>query len=262
MGTCKRHPEAKPDFLEDGLRCRDNNFGHHMIAVVRVYSSDFEARANEGIFEGSNTWILRIDDLDPGEDDPYAPAKLYRSSEEPPGTKPKWDGTDVRSIVSNSVVDHDLEKAITQFPNGYVKGGVWVSGEPSATPIILPASDDLSIALNLQGTVVTVALDEKKKDGSAGMVAGVLPVAELASFVHPVAEGAGFCPGTPLYNSLLETFSRFPDVVVGAPGLQDPTKQCDGISLGLGFEIAPIQPVTNIVEPTPSEPSKCDDAGT
>jgi hypothetical protein len=54
---------------------------------------------------------------------------------------------------------------------------------------------------------------------------------------------------------------RFPDVVIGAPNLQDTTVQCDGLSLGLAFDVAPIQPVTEIVDPPPPTPDPCSDAG-
>ena len=74
--------------------------------------------------------------------------------------------------------------------------------------------------------------------------------------------GPPFCLSpTALYNSLLKNVSRFPDVVIGAPNLQDTTVECDGMSIGIGFDVDTIQPVTEIIDPPPEKPSECADAG-
>lgn len=260
IGTCRRHAEAKQDFLVDGDACRDNNFGHHIIALLSVSSEGFEKRINEGILEGSTTWVIRINDLDDGADDPYAPAMLYRA-DSAKGLALKWDGTDVRKILNDSVTGNDLEKPITEFKKGYVKGNVWVSGEPELRQLVLPVSGSLYVPLELESAAFTVALNADHKSGTRGTVGGAIPVAAIETLMRPIATESGFCPGTTLYNSLLRTVQRFPDVVIGAPGLQDTTRECDGISIGIAFDVSPIQPVTELVPPPPPPKDACGDAG-
>jgi hypothetical protein len=260
IGTCKRPMEAKQDFLVDGLRCRDNNFGHHVVALLNLSSEGFERRLNEGILEGTSTWIVRLDDLDEGADDPYVPGRLYRTTADK-AVMLKWDGTDVRKILADSVIDHDLEKPFTAFPKGYLANNTWVSGEPELKTIVLPASASLFVPLTLDSTQVGVTLDAAHTTGKNGVIAGALPIKTIASLLDPIAKQSGFCPGTTLYNSLLKSVQRFPDVVIGAPNLQNTAVECDGISLGFGFDPAPVKPATEIVDPPPPEKDPCTDGG-
>lgn len=260
VGTCRRHPEANQDFLEDGDRCRDNNFGRHVVQLLVVSSEGFESRLNNGIFDGDATWLIRVDDLDDGPNDPYAPAKLYRASSEK-GTPPKWDGTDIRKVLSDSVIGRDLEKPIADFPKGYVRDNVWVSGEPELRQLVLPVSDGLYVTLMLESAVMTLSLDEGHKSATRGALGGAIPMKSIDVLLGPIATSSGFCPGSSLYNSLLRNVQRFPDVVIGAPNLQDTTVQCDGLSMGLAFDVAPIQPVTELVDPPAPKPDPCSDAG-
>ncbi len=258
IGTCRRHPEANQDVLVDGEMCRDNNFGRHVVALLKVSNDAFEQRINDGILEGNNTWIMRIDDLDDTADDAYAPAYFYRAAERNDGTV-HWDGNDVRKVSGDSVVDRDLDKAVIAFPTGYVRDHVWVSGDPSGTRVILPFSAELNIPL--QGMIVTIQLEPDHKNGKRAALAGAIPMSAIEKVLGPTAEAAGFCPGTPLYDSLLRNISRFPDLVMGAPNLQDVNSDCDGMSLGIGFDTQSIQPVVEIVDAPAPEPSKCGDAG-
>lgn len=256
IGTCKRPPDAVQDSLMDGTRCRDNNFGRHVVALLKLSSAGFESRLNEGLLEGGDTWLLRIDDVDDGVDDPYAPGKLYRSTSMS-GTA-KWDGTDVREVLSDSLTGPSLEKPRTAFDRGYIKDHVWVSGDPELRSLLLPVSNTVIVPLTLDSTVMTLELNAAHTAGGRATLVGAIPIKTIDTLLVPVAAGAGFCPGSGLYTSLYNSMQRFPDVVIGAPNLQDTTLQCDGISLGLGLDVGTIQPVTKIVDPPPPKPDPCD----
>ncbi len=260
-GTCLRPAMAQQDSLLDGLRCRDNNFGRHIGAMVRTSMPDAEEILNNTVGAGTSTWVLRLDDLDPSADDAYAPGALYRTADERTTAPPKWDGSDVRAVLSDSVVSRDASKPVLAFPRGYIVGNVWVSGEPAAMRLMLPIARDVFITMNMQSTSFTLELDAARTGGKNGVVAGALPVAEIETILKPIAASAGFCPGTSIYDSVLKTARKAPDVVIGAPKLQDTTIPCDGLSVGVGFDVVPIQPVSKIVDPLPPRPNKCEDAG-
>jgi len=258
VGTCKRPVGAGQDSLVDGTRCRDNNFGHHVVALLKISSSGFEQRLINSLLDGGNTLILRIDDVDDGPDDPYAPAKFYRADALKGA---KWDGSDLREIVSDTVLDDSIEKPRTFFDKGYIKDNVWVSGDPELKSLLLPVSSSLFVPLTLDGARITLELTPDHTGGKRGTIAGAIPLKGIESLLNPVAASAGFCPGSGLYQSLWNSFQQFPDLVIGAPNMQDTTQVCDGISLGFSFDVGSIQPVTKLVAPAPGTPDPCD-AGT
>lgn len=261
LGTCRRPAAAQQDSLLDGHRCRDNNFGRHIGGLVRASMPDAEDVLNDTVGAGTSTWLLRIDDVDSAPNDTYAPAILYRTADERLTTPPKWDGNDVRTVLSDSVVDGSLGKPVLAFSKGYISNHVWVSGEPAYARLMLPISRDVFITLNTQSAVFSLELDDKHQTGRNGVLAGVLAVTDIDGILRPIASSAGFCPGSSLYDSVLKTAAKAPDVVISAPKLQNTLLTCDGISVGIGFEVVPVQPSTVVMDPLPPRPGKCDDAG-
>jgi len=53
---------------------------------------------------------------------------------------------------------------------------------------------------------------------------------------------------------VVETLSLAADLVAGATGLQDPTRECDAISLGYGFTMKPTGVPTSVMK-VASEPA-------
>jgi hypothetical protein len=262
VGTCIRNKDAKPDVLTDGNDCRDNNWGSQLLPLVELYDSVFEQVGNDAILKGVNTWILTLQDLDDGPVDTYAPGALYKAAywADYPTTAPKFDGTDVRQVDSDSVIDHDASKPITVFPHGFVVDNTWVSGDGedivAAVPIATVKTD-----FHMVGGVLTLPLSTDHTSGTIGVLAGALPSSTFDALLEPVAAAAGFCKGSSLYTALQAKLQQFVDVVAGAPNLQDVTKPCDSMSVGIGFTVVPIQPVTTAVDEI-KPPTPCDDAGT
>jgi len=256
IGTCRRVEGAAQDMLVDGNDCIDNNFGSHLVSLIRVYKEDFEKEANAAILAGSSTWILKLEDVDDGPNDPFVSGKLYRAT--PEKTGPALDGSDVRSVSSDSVIKGDLDQPVSFFPVGYIKNNVWVSGDANEFDVFLPIGA-FSVPMHLVGGVMTLPLDDKHENGTTanGVLAGAIPASTLEATIKPVAIEAKFCPGTPIYVSLLKTLQQFPDLVAGAPNLQDVNVTCDALSMGVGYEVAPMQPVTTVAAPPPPPPNPC-----
>jgi hypothetical protein len=254
-GTCRRAEGSSSDVLVDGADCRDNNFGQHVIPLVKIASADFEEALDRNVQAGGSTWILRLDDVDPG-DDPHVPGKLYIASKQL-DPAPDWQGKDLRKIQADSLRDADLERPIADFPRGYVADGIWVSGEPTALDLVLPFSTETTVTLGLDGAVITVALDPSRRSLGRGAVAGAMRVARMEEFLRPIADRAKICPGSSLYESTRKTLARLPDLVADAPDQQDEARECDAISVGLGLEFRPIEAVTEVADPPPEKPGRC-----
>ena len=259
--TCLRPAGAPQDSLIDGEGCRDNNFSRYVSAILRTSLPTAESTLNGLVKLGSTTWILRIEDVDLGANDPYAPGFFYRSGDERMTAPPAWDGNDDRSVQSDSLVDGDLSKTVLAFPRGYISGGAWVSGEPAPMKLVVPVTAIASFPISLDHGFITLQLNAERTSGQHGLLGGATPVSEIENIVKPIADFAGVCPGTPLYISMLENAKKMPDVVVLAPDLQRLDRTCDGVSCALGFEVMPIKPVTKIVPPLPPRRNKCVDAG-
>jgi hypothetical protein len=263
IGTCQRVAGALQDVLIDGSGCRDNNFGSQLVPLIQLYDSVFEDESNTAIAQGNNSWIIKIEDLDDGPDDPYAPGMIYKAvnySGMTSGKAPKFDGTDVREVDSSSIVAGDVTKAKTSFALGYVKDNVWVSGDGGDFDAPVPINT-IKAQLTLIGAVMTVKISDDHNSAGLSVLSGGIPGSRLEEILRPVAAGAGFCPGSALYNSLLKTVAQQLDLVEGAPHLQNTSVVCDSLSVGIAFEAAPIQPVTTALTPAPS-PDPCGDAGT
>jgi hypothetical protein len=256
-GTCTRAAGAEANVVADGADCRDNNFGK-LLASLASITGAIDGPGEQAIAEGGSTWLLRIDDID-GSDDAYAPGKLYNAALET--TPPKWDGTDVRSVVSSSLLAGNLETPIGDFPSGYIRGGVWVSGNPLSKVYVLPITAAYGITLVLEGSLVTLDLEPPRGTPSRGVLVGAIPMSDADKFYGPIAANVGKCPGSIEYNLARQTIERFPDLVKGTPGLQRAGVACDALSLGLGFEVLPVRPATKVVPPRTLN-SPCGDAGT
>jgi hypothetical protein len=256
IGTCKRVDTSTADVLVDGDRCRDNNFGAQIMGLVTTFNTNVESNTTASILNGSGTIGIVIDDVDEGVDDGFAPGMVYSLDSLPKAATPTWDGTDVRKVTDDSVQNLDIKQPRVSFPHGYIRGNVWVSGDGQAFNLPFGLGGT-ALVLPLQAGRFTVPLDAAhEKSPSQSVVVGAIALSDLEAAMKPVAASAGLCPGNPLYDGLITKMLTFPDVVVGAPNLQDTTKSCDGLSVGLGFDLAPIQPLTQIV-PAAATTSKC-----
>jgi hypothetical protein len=80
------------------------------------------------------------------------------------------------------------------------------------------------------------------------MIGGVLNTEELVAEIKKVGVLLDMC-GTQPFQNILDEARRASDIM--ADGTQDPAKTCDGISIGLGFEmmeaqIGEVGPVTPV----------------
>jgi hypothetical protein len=265
-GTCQRTPGTGAEQVRDGKACRDNNFGSQIVPQLTGYNKAFEAETNAGITDGSPVWLFVLDDLGAGADDPYVPGKLYLAARLGEKQKAVWDGTDVRTILPRSVVGGDIKVSTVNFPKGYLRNNVWVSGEPVDFETALPigAKGEL-MPLSVRSGLIAFQLngDHTTAVEGTGQVAGAIPVTSVEAFLKPfLLTQTTACPGTMSYEALMNNVRSYADVVVGAARLQDPSKSCDGVSLGLGINLGPIAPPTALgTEVVPSTGTCGGDAG-
>ncbi|MFI5302478.1 MAG: hypothetical protein ACHREM_30680, partial [Polyangiales bacterium] len=261
--VCKPVPSEPQTSLVDGDGCRDNNFGALVTPLFETVRPTFESDTNTAISKGGNTWLVVVDDVDTGADDAYAPGRLFIAAATPTGSTPVWDGTDTRFIEQSSVVGGDVNAPVVSFPHGFIRGHVWVSGEPAAFSAIELPIGHVALLTSFASVVSTVvafrlADDLSRVVSGTGTFAGALPMSQIEGVVGPfLGHEQGICAGDGLYVTTLQKVRAYPDVVVETATLQDPTKTCDGISFGIGLELTPVRVATLVVDDPVPPPDPC-----
>lgn len=140
-----------------------------------------------------------------------------------------------------------------KFPTSYVANDEWVSGSPAAVVIAVPLAG-YTIHYTLQDTTFTMKLSADRQTAQ-GIVAGVLPVEAFIAEMKKVAGSFSkdLCTGT-TFDSVAVQLRQTADIM--ADGSQDPTKTCDGISLGWGFHAEALH-LGVVAPPSPTQPDPC-----
>jgi hypothetical protein len=248
--TCKRNAGSPTKVLQDGDLGRDNNFGQHFMAVVKSLKADAEESINAQIASGGVTMLLRLDNVGP-DDNASVPGALFRTN---PGAPPSFTEADHPSVDSTYV--DGTKEATVRFPKGYMRFGIWVSGEGygDAITVSMPSfgSSD-SVAMPLPRAVMTFEV----KTGKKGVIAGATSTEGLMKALDPSLKSAGICPGNATYDQVAQTMSQSRDLVLGKPDFQDTSVECSAISVAIGFDATPSGKFGSISSPPPPGTSMC-----
>ncbi|MDC3957918.1 hypothetical protein [Polyangium jinanense] len=253
VGLCKPRAGGSPAVVyPDGDEGRDNSFGKNILPVILGLASDISAQANEAIANGEFTIMLDMATLGTSSDCNSLTSKLYGGADL--GAPPKWDGTDqwplIPELLSNEM---DPTSAKIVFPKSYVVKDTWVSGTKGTVKLSLSISG-FTIALDINSAVITVDLNAERNGGTNGTIAGVIETEALITEISKVAAAfdESFCDkDSPTLQSILNQIRQASDIMKN--GTQDPAVECDGISIGLGFDAKAVQlgPVAPKGEPPP-----------
>ena len=245
INSCKRRSGSPTRVLLDGNDGRDNNFGQHVMSVIKSLKADAEEAVNATVSDGTATLLLKLDNVG-GDNNGKVPGELFVAVQRGSCGGTNW-SIDIRSL--------DATKAAkVKYPNGYMAGGVWVSGDFAKESIQLPLPWlGHLLTLPLQGGVISF----RPFSGESGTIAGLSTTDGLKEALTPLFKQYGICPGNATYDQVVETMAQSADLVVGAPSFQDMTRECNAISLGLGFFAEKIvQPDCRVTGTGPG-PSEC-----
>jgi len=248
--SCKRRAGSPSMVLTDGELGRDNNFGQHVMSVVKSLKSDAEESVNALILSGAGTMLLRLDNVGPA-DNASVPGVLFVAANL--GSVPKWDGTDKWPIDTSSV--DSMKEPVYKFAGGYMAGGTWVSGDPGKGSAIVPVPffGPVPMLVPLDGAIISFDV----ATGAAGTIAGAANTAKFLAAMTPMMKRIGICPGNATFDQIAMTITQSADLVSGAPLFQDVSRECDAISVGIGFTAAPILPSDSYSTPSAPGPDDC-----
>jgi hypothetical protein len=239
--VCKPNSGGDPNTAyPDGDNGIDNSFGKNLLPVILGLYPTWVQDINTEITQGDYNILLKLYCLPPTGDIQGMTTKLFGATAL--GSMPKLDGTDKWPVAPELLSDpKDPESSTISFPMSSVTGTLYDSGTNQNFVLTVPISSNgmtASIKLTLYAAHVTMDLSTDRKSTTNGMVGGVLNTEEFVAEVKKVGYLLNLC-NTALFNGLITTVRQASDIL--SDGTQDPTKTCDGISMGLGFTMTAAQ---------------------
>ena len=255
---CKpRNNNAAKNVYPDGDKGIDNSFGKNILAIILGIASDASAKVNAGLGTGKFTIMLSMDKLGAGANYKGLNTKLYGGADLM--ASPKFDGNDkwpvIPELLSNPA---DITSAKVQFPSAYVVNNTWVSGSKGEVLLNLSVSG-FTLSLPIGSAVITMELAADHKTATKGTIAGVLPTDTLTTELKKIA-GAfdpNLCKGVTI-ESIVSQIEQASDIL--HDGTQNKDVECDGISIGLGFDAGLVQ-LGAIAPAAPPKDNPCDAMG-
>jgi hypothetical protein len=236
-------PNAGADPLTaypDGDAGIDNSFGKNLLPTILGLYPTWVQDVGNGILNGTFTALLKLMCLPPTGDVPMLTTKLFGGTTL--GSAPKWDGTDVWPVEPGLLGDPmDPESSTLIYPNSSVIGMAYDAGQNGTFILSVPFKTTMataSIKLTLYAAQMTMTLSADRKSATGGMIGGVLDTEEFVAELKKVGFLLNLC-GNPLFDNLLNQVRQASDIM--NDGTQDPNMVCNGISMGLGFEMQEAQ---------------------
>jgi hypothetical protein len=224
----------------DGDQGIDNSFGKNLLPQIIALSPTWVSDVNNGIKNGFFNVLLKMECLPPTGDVPALTTKLFGGTTL--GTVPKFDGTDkwpvTPELLSNTM---DPESSTIVFNNSSVMGTTYDAGKNVTFILTVPVKTptaSTSIKLTLYAARTTMTFGPDRKSATNGTIGGVLNTEEFVAEIRKVGFLLNLC-NSPLFTNLVTQIRQASDIM--ADGTQDPNKTCDGISMGLGFEMKEVQ---------------------
>ncbi len=254
---CTPAPGANPVSVKtDGAYGIDNSFGENLLPLYTSLAVDLPSSVNQWLADGKGTQLIQLDNLvDPAlapNQNGISAARYVGANKGSPAAF--GSGGDVWPVTYESVVAGNINAPLVTFPKSYVSSGVWVSGGGGKFVLALDSSV-WPLVLPLSRAVITMRIKGAGKTASAvqGTIAGVMNTEAYVAAWKKIAGSidTSLCDG-PTFDSVAQQLRAASDIMSdGSNG--DPSKTCDAISVGIGFDgiAAQISTVAPPVQPTP-----------
>jgi hypothetical protein len=248
-GECKLLAGADSAKREDGIGGIDNSFGRTVLGFILGLVPTPSKTSNDLIETGGRTMMLNLLPAAGGR-----PASVGFLSASASSTPPVWNGTDVRGVSSGSVGSGPAD-ALSISMTPAMNGSLVVSGVASGTFYLELPLQGVAWRIPIRNARMTMDVGTDGVRGTTGNLAGIAPTEELVAEIVKVAGqiSTQLCGGSTL-DTIKQTIRQASDILVD--GTQDPSRDCNGISVGIGFEavkvtVAGVQP-----DPAPA-PDPC-----
>jgi len=246
----------------------DNSFGHIVLPTLLAVDASFTTDTNNGLTNGIFSVLLKMYCLPPTGDVSGMTTKQFDGTtlgitgDGGTQTTPKWDGTDQWPVDPSLLTNpNDPSSSAIVYPASSVSGTTFDTGPGQTFVLRIPLNlngNRTSLKLTLNAARVTMTLGATRESATGGMVGGVIDTEDLVAQVATIADVVGICSSS-IYTSLITLVRQSSDIM--ADGTQDPTKVCNGISIGLGFQMQGVELGPVGVAPPAQQACTIPDAG-
>jgi hypothetical protein len=259
---CKpRAKGTKANIQQDGEGGIDNSFGKNVVNnILTSLFEDMTGQATLSVQSGATTTVLDLGKI--GDQPSYKgllagsyPVEGERTEDGKIVKPPAEDWSKYTWRPFTDALESD-GTPVTKLKGAYLSDQVWVSGEPTTLRLQLAFEAGLIVPIQVYQARVKVDVSDRDS-GKDGVVGGILATSELVENFKKLAGfiGTQFCGGSLVLDGLILEVERASDILLD--GTQDPTRECDGISIGLGFQSKSTrlgEPVTPTQPPDPCAP--------
>jgi hypothetical protein len=247
--VCRLGRGAFPSTQVDGAGGIDNSFGENLLPFwLTLFGANLPDATNEAIKGGGATPIIVVDGLGAGADSFPLSARIVGGApfvqDAATPSAPAWDGSDRWPLDRSTLDGADPSTAKLAFGASYVSGGVFVAAPPSSLGgfVVGPITGAKPFLLSFPLTHVTVSMQMSPDGASAtqGILSAIIPAEDYVAYVHAILGCVLPDLRDPETLSAIDAEIRATaDILID--GSQDPTRPCDGISVGLGFEAQAVE---------------------
>jgi len=246
-GLCKLH--APGDGHQDGSCGTDNSFGRNLVAIFpSLFGADFAAQRNADIEGGGFTDLLVVDDVGDARHATSVHGAILQAGAL--GHTPAWDGNDAWPIDRASLSGTTTSTAKLGL-SAWIADRTWVGAGRAATgALTLMLYKGVPFRFPVTHVVVAARISDDASRLLEGTMSAVIPVdGAVRAFQQLVEERAACCYGG-CFDSLAYQARYAADIL--ADGTQDATRDCDAISIGIGFEASEVTagPLVDVPAPT------------
>ncbi|MBX3225057.1 MAG: hypothetical protein KF795_31360 [Labilithrix sp.] len=248
--VCKRAQGAPATVHQDGDEGTDNTFGKEILKLLDPFTPTPSKSITEALVAGDFTIMLKVVGLN----DDAAQTNTGLSGTLLVGGKFSEDKAPTFTTADDWPYNQDPQVGIS---GAYINKGVFVNGTGGASVKLSLSISGQSLSLTINKAIISFKHNPGTKSLEEGTIAGVINTEEFVNGISAVAGrfSTDLCSGSTV-EGIKGSIRQASDML--ADGSQDPTKSCDGISIGIGFTAKQVGSPTKIVPPSEAPPDPCD----
>ncbi len=231
---------SKNTIYPDGDKGIDNSFGKNVLPLLLNISPGFSASTTDSIANGAFTMMFDFVGLDAANPSPASlVTRLYGGTDM--GTPPSFDGTDCWPVAPELLKSTaDITSSTVVFDKSTIVGDKWDSGPAGQVTLTIPVGA-ATISLTMHAARISLDLAADRKSATGGRIGGVLDTEEFIKEIKKAVfslQGNAGCQLIKLVNAE-KTIRQASDIL--NDGTQNIAMPCNGISIGFGFTMKPVQ---------------------
>jgi hypothetical protein len=245
--VCKRSSGAPATIHQDGDEGTDNTFGKEILKLLDPFTPTPSKSLTDAIKKGDFTIMLKVKGLtDQANQTNTGLSGTLLVGGDFGNTPPTFSPADDWPYRAEPQV---------AINGAYITNGVFVNGKGGAVVDLALSISGQQLKLTINKAIITFT-HKPPSDLAEGTIAGVINTEEFVNGIGAVAGrfSTDLCQGSTV-EGIKSSIRQASDMM--ADGTQDPSKECNGISVGIGFTAKRVGNPTKTSPPDTVPPDPC-----